>query len=141
MYLYVIHMSLACNRMSSVFDTYVLVCHSYVHTCHSYVTRVYLYVTHMSLVYHSYVTRMSLVCGFTINHLDMETQNVAWSLDPLDFLCNKAFSFINLFLAEGTLINSGNVALANSYFNWQCLVSRCIKHFCNNNAFSFVNLF
>ena len=134
--------------MSFICHSHVIACHPYLTRMYSYVTRmythvtrVYLYVTHMSLVYHSYVTRMSLVCGFTINHLDMETQNVAWSLDPLDYLCNKAFSFINLFLAEGTLINSGNVALANSYFNWQCLVSRCIKHFCNNNAFSFVNLF
>ena len=118
-------MSLVCTRMP-------FICHSCVLVCYPYVTRI-------SLVCHPHVTRMWFY--HKPFKLKMETQNVAWSLDPLDYLCNKAFSFINLFLAEGTLINSGNVALANSYFNWQCLVSRCIKHFCNNNAFSFVNLF
>ena len=46
-------MSLVCTRMSSV-------CHSYVLVCHCYVTRMY-----------SHVIPMSLVCGFTMNHLEI----------------------------------------------------------------------
>ena len=84
MYSYVICMSLAFIRMSSVCDSYVIrvslvctcssfvchsyvlvchpfitrMCHSYVLVCHSYVTRVYWYIIRMSLV----CTRMSSVC-------------------------------------------------------------------------------
>ena len=39
-----------------------LICHSYVTHMYSHVIRVYLYVIRMSLVYHPYVTHMSLVC-------------------------------------------------------------------------------
>ena len=74
MYLYVMHMSLVCTRMSFVYHSYVIrmsllcirmsfvctrmsfVLRSYVLVCHLYVTRMY-----------SYVIRMSLVCGFAIN--------------------------------------------------------------------------
>ena len=69
-----------CTRMSSVFHSYVLVCHPYVSRMYSYVIRVSLVCTRMSsachsyvLACHSYVThmysyviRMSLVSGFTI---------------------------------------------------------------------------
>ena len=48
---YVICMSLVCSGMLSVCHSYVLVCH--------------LYETHM----YSYVMRLSLVCGFTMNHV------------------------------------------------------------------------
>ena len=72
---YVIRMSLVCTRMSfvctsmsSVCYSYVLVCHPYVtrmsSVCHSYVFVCHPYVTRMYL----YVIRMSLVCGFTMNH-------------------------------------------------------------------------
>ena len=48
-------MSLGCTRMSSVYHSYVLVCHQYVtrmsSVCHSHV-----------LVCHPYVTRMSFAC-------------------------------------------------------------------------------
>ena len=62
-----IRMSLVYTRMALVCYSYVLVCHSYVLVYHPYVTRTYLYVTRMSLVCHSYVICMSLVCGFTMN--------------------------------------------------------------------------
>ena len=83
MYSYVICRSLICNRVSSVYHSYVLachlyatrmysyvirmslistcmspVCHSYVLVCHPYVTRMYSYVICMPLV----CTRMSSVC-------------------------------------------------------------------------------
>ena len=56
MYLHVIHMSLVCTRKSSVCYSYVLVCTRMSSVCHSYATRMY-----------SYVIRMSLACGFTMN--------------------------------------------------------------------------
>ena len=59
MYLYSIHMSLVCTRVSFLYHSYVIVCYPYVTRMYSYV----IYVTHM----HSYVIRMSLVCGFTMN--------------------------------------------------------------------------
>ena len=86
MYSYVIRMSLAFTRMSSVCHLhvtpmysyvlvchlyvtrmylYVMVCHSDVLVCHPYVARVYSYVISMSSACHSYVlvcTRMSSVC-------------------------------------------------------------------------------
>ena len=46
--------------MSSVSHSYVPVCHSYVLLCYPYVTRMY-----------SYVIRMSLVCGFTMNRINV----------------------------------------------------------------------
>ena len=46
--------------MSFVCQLYVLVCHSYVLVCHLYVTPMYLY-----------VIRISLVCGFTMDHSSM----------------------------------------------------------------------
>ena len=86
MYMYGIHMSLVCTRMSSVYHSYVLVCdgmslvctrmssvyHSYVLVCdgmsfvcsgmssvfHSHLLVCYLYVTRM----YSHVIRISLVC-------------------------------------------------------------------------------
>ena len=72
-YSYVIRMSLVCTRMSfvctgmsSVRHSYVLVCYLYVTRMCSYVIRISLACTHMSSVCHSYVIRMSLVCGFTM---------------------------------------------------------------------------
>ena len=70
MYSYVICMSVVCTRMSPVCYSYVLVviCMSLVCTrmssvSHSYVLEYHPYVTRM----YSYVIRMSLVCGFTMN--------------------------------------------------------------------------
>ena len=71
-----------CTRMSSVYRSYVLVCHPYVtrmYLCHTYDTRMASVCHSYVLVCHPYVTRMysysirvSLVCGFTIN-LDTST--------------------------------------------------------------------
>ena len=47
---------LVCNGMSLVCTCMSSVCHSYVLVCHQYVTRMC-----------SYVSRMPLVCGFTMN--------------------------------------------------------------------------
>ena len=43
------------TRMSSVCNSYILV-------CHPYVTRMYSYITRMSFICHSYMILMSLVC-------------------------------------------------------------------------------
>ena len=55
MYSYLIRMSLVYTRMSSV-------CHWYVLVCHPYVTRI----KDLARMY-SYVIRVLLVCGFTMN--------------------------------------------------------------------------
>ena len=47
---------LVCHLHATHMYFYVMVCHSYVLVCHQYVTRMY-----------SYVSRMSLVCDFTMN--------------------------------------------------------------------------
>ena len=77
-------MSFVCTRISSICHSYVLVCHLYVFVCHqcdSYIIRMSHLCTRMSSACHSYVPvcnlyvtrmysyiiRMSLVCGFTIN--------------------------------------------------------------------------
>ena len=62
-------MSLACTHMS-------FGCHSYVLVCHPYVTLTFWY-----------VTRMSLVCGFTMN-LDIDTDTIIKLIRSLD--SNKA---------------------------------------------------
>ena len=83
MYSYIIRMSLVCTRTSSVYHSYILVCHLCVTCMYSYVTLIHSYVICISLVctlmpsvchsyvvvYHLYVTRMysyvirmSLVC-------------------------------------------------------------------------------
>ena len=105
MYLYVIRMSLVCTRMSSVRHSYVLVCHPYVirmylyvifmslectrmsSVCHLYVLVGHLYLTHM----YSYVIHISLIYGFTMNPVQVDT--VYWK-----FLYNSCFF---LFLRHG----------------------------------------
>ena len=65
MYSYDTRMSFVCTRMSSA-------SHSYVFVCHPYVTCMYSYVIPMPLVFtrmYSYVVRMSIVCGFTMNQI------------------------------------------------------------------------
>ena len=77
---HVIRMSLQCHPYVTLMYSYVLACHpyvtritlssvshSYVPVCHSYVLVCYPYVTRM----YSYVIRMSLVCGFTMNRISV----------------------------------------------------------------------
>ena len=76
---YVVRISLVCARMLSVCTCMSFVCHSYVRVCHLHVTRMYSYVMvchSYVFVCHPYVTRMysciirmSLLCGFTMDHL------------------------------------------------------------------------
>ena len=65
----VIHLNVILHviRMSFARHSYVLVCHSYVIQMSLVWTRMSPVCTHMSPVRYSYVTRMSLVCGFTMN--------------------------------------------------------------------------
>ena len=55
MYLYSIHMSLVCTRVSFLYHSYVIVCYPYVTRMYSYVICMSLICTHMSSLCHSYV--------------------------------------------------------------------------------------
>ena len=83
MYSYVIRMSLLCTRISSVCQSFVCmylnrisllctcipsVCQSFVLVCRPYVTHMYSYVNRIARMF-SYVIRMPLVCGFTMDLL------------------------------------------------------------------------
>ena len=71
-------MSLVCTRLLFVCHSYVLRM-SYVTHMYSYVIRMSLVGTSMSSVCHSYVLvchRMSLVCGFTMNHLNKDIMSL-----------------------------------------------------------------
>ena len=78
MYSFIIRMSLLCTPYVLCYS-YVLICHLYVTPMYSYVIRMSLVGTGMSSVCHSYVLvchRMSLVCGFTMNHLNKDIMSL-----------------------------------------------------------------
>ena len=55
-------MSFVCTRMSSVYHSYVLVCHPFVTRMYLYVIRISLVCTRMSSICHSYVLVCLSVC-------------------------------------------------------------------------------
>ena len=88
MYSYVIGMSLICTRISPV-------CHSHVLVCHPCVTRMY-----------SYVIRMSLVSGFTMNLITgyLNINHLYSKIDYLREICSK--SPIDIFCINETRLDS-----------------------------------
>ena len=91
-----------CMRIPSVWQSYVLVCHPYVtgisSVCHSYVLICHSYVTRM----YSYVIRISLVCGFTMNHLALAKKSCNKINNSRAQVCRLLF-FVTMFWIKEVL--------------------------------------
>ena len=123
MYSYVIRMSLVCTRMSSVYHSYVLVCHPCVtrmyscvirmslvcthvirmslvcirmpSVCHSYVIRMYSYVIRMLLV----CTRMSSVCHSYVIRMSLVCARMSSVCHSYEIYHEPFICFLNLFIS------------------------------------------
>ena len=81
---YFICMSLLYACKSSVCTRTPFVCHSYLLVCRLYATRMY-----------SYVIRMSLVCGFTMNYIKCFTENTKlWESLNIFLICDIFFQIV-----------------------------------------------
>ena len=122
MYSYVTRMPLVCTRISSVYHSYVLVCHPYITSMYSYVIRMSLVCTRMSpachsyiLVCHPYITRM---CWYVIRRSLVCTR--MWSVcHSYVLVCHPYVTRMYSYVIRISLVCGFNMNLVkvNVYFN------------------------